>query len=158
VTIEDQFLERLARVKTQIATVGFETYKHEFVERVSREIDESRGPEFTRRRVHVRRDRARDRARVREMKEKILSGEITLRQRSPDVRPTWKYKLLVTAKKAEPSEWTFRKADRVIHHQAAASFSHRCACGEKATRFVLGKFDSKVWVCAKCFTLSATSF
>jgi hypothetical protein len=49
------------------------------------------------------------------------------------------------------AEWQFRKTDRVIHHQTAVSTGHSCACGAKATRFIAGKFDSKVWMCAGCF-------
>lgn len=55
-------------------------------------------------------------------------------------------------KKPEPREWRFRKADRVIHHQAPTQTWHFCVCGEKATRFVYGKFDSKVWMCGKCLS------
>ena len=55
-------------------------------------------------------------------------------------------------KKPEPTEWKFRKADRVVYHQAPAKTWHFCACGENATRFVPGKFDSKVWLCANCFS------
>jgi hypothetical protein len=51
----------------------------------------------------------------------------------------------------EPKTWTFRKADRVIYHQAPAKTWHFCACGQQATRFIAGQFDSKVWVCAGCF-------
>ena len=54
-------------------------------------------------------------------------------------------------KKAEPTEWKFRKADRVIYHQAPAKTWHFCACGKTATRFIGGPFDSKVWACAGCF-------
>ena len=53
--------------------------------------------------------------------------------------------------KKEPSAWKVRKADRVIHHQTAVSTGHSCACGAKATRFIAGKFDSKLWMCAGCF-------
>jgi hypothetical protein len=54
-------------------------------------------------------------------------------------------------KKPEQNEWKFRKADRVIHHQAPTQTWHFCSCGEKPTRFVGGRFDSKVWMCARCF-------
>jgi hypothetical protein len=54
-------------------------------------------------------------------------------------------------KKPEPTEWKFRKADRVIHHQAPNQTWHFCACGEKGTRFMREEFDSKVWLCAGCF-------
>jgi hypothetical protein len=52
----------------------------------------SRGPEIARAvEKSAKRDRALDRARVREMKARILNGLITLLQRSVDVRATWKY-------------------------------------------------------------------
>jgi hypothetical protein len=53
--------------------------------------------------------------------------------------------------KKEPITWKFRKADRVIYHQVATSTAHDCACAAKATRFMAGNFDSKVWMCAGCF-------
>ena len=51
----------------------------------------------------------------------------------------------------EPITWKFRKADRLIYHQAPAKTGHFCACGKTATRFIAGQFDSKMWVCAECF-------
>jgi hypothetical protein len=51
----------------------------------------------------------------------------------------------------EPNEWKFRKADRVIHHQAPTQTRHFCECGKTSTRFIAEQFDSKVWVCANCF-------
>jgi hypothetical protein len=54
--------------------------------------------------------------------------------------------------KKEATTWKFRKADRVIYHQAPAKTWHFCACGKTATRFIAGEFDSKVWVCAKYFS------
>jgi hypothetical protein len=51
----------------------------------------------------------------------------------------------------EPTTWKFRKADRVIYHQAPTKTWHLCACGKTSTRFIAGQFDSKVWVCAGCF-------
>jgi hypothetical protein len=53
--------------------------------------------------------------------------------------------------KKEPIGWKFRKADRVIYHQAPTNTWHFCACGKTSTRFIAWKFDSKVWVCAVCF-------
>jgi hypothetical protein len=44
--------------------------------------------------------------------------------------------------KKEPSTWKFRKADRVIYHQAPAQTWHFCACGQQSTRFIGGVFDS----------------
>ena len=54
--------------------------------------------------------------------------------------------------KKESITWKFRKADRVIYHQAPANTWHFCGCGKTATRFVSERFDSKVWVCADCFS------
>ena len=34
------------------------------------------------------------------------------------------------------TEWGFRKADRLIHHQAAERTWHHCACSEMAARFI----------------------
>lgn len=50
--------------------------------------------------------------------------------------------------------WKFRKADRVIYHQAPTQSWHFYACGKTATRFVSGEFDSKVWLCAGCLERS----
>jgi hypothetical protein len=55
-------------------------------------------------------------------------------------------------KKKEPTTWKFRKADRIICHQAPTKTWPSCACGKTSTRFIVGQFDSKVWVCAKCFS------
>jgi hypothetical protein len=59
--------------------------------------------------------------------------------------------------KKEPTTWKFRKADRVIYHQALTKTWHFCACGKTSTRFIAGQFDSKVWVCSKCFSASRHS-
>jgi hypothetical protein len=53
--------------------------------------------------------------------------------------------------KKEPITWKFRKADRVIYHQAPVKTWHFCACGKTSTRFIAGQFDSKLWMCAGCF-------
>jgi hypothetical protein len=56
--------------------------------------------------------------------------------------------------KKEPITWKFRKADHVVYHQAPTKTWHFCACGRTSTRFISGEFDSKVWVCASCFSAS----
>ena len=79
---------------------------------------------------------------------------LTARQAKRAARKAKRYadpRAFPSFKKPGPSEWKFRKADRVIYHQAPTKTWHCCACGETATRFVSGRFDSKVWVCAGCF-------
>jgi hypothetical protein len=139
-TIEEQFSERLAQVDAEIAASGFQNYKQNFLARVS-------GPPHQPNRTFKN-----DRAAEQELKRKIRRGAITMRHRSVDVRPTWKYKPANTIQRAEPTAWKFRKADRVIYHEAPAKTWHFCACGKTATRFIPEKLDSKVWVCADCFT------
>jgi hypothetical protein len=65
------------------------------------------------------------------------------------------------------------RADRIVHHQTAVSTNRTCGCGQRATRFIKGKFDSKVWsgmlsgsvdtsrrhgVCAHCGPLGSRKF
>ena len=138
-TIEERFTRDLARRRAIINT-QFGGDEEAYVEHFLSELNARYNPPLvaaeprpTRQRLSVSEMRARRAAR----RAKLYADPKTF----PSLKKA----------KPQPPDWTFRKADRVIYHQAPAKTWHFCACGKTATRFVPGKFDSKVWVCANCF-------
>jgi hypothetical protein len=85
---------------------------------------------------------------------KIPRLSLTERQAQRAARKARRYadpRAFPSFKKAETSEWKFRKADSVIYHQAPTTTWHFCACGKTSSRFTRGKFGEKIWKCVECF-------
>jgi hypothetical protein len=135
-TIEERFTRDLAR-RQEIISTQFGGDEDAYLEHFFSELDAEYNPPV-----------------VMEPRPKLPRLSLTEKQARRAARKAKRYadpRALPSFKKPEPSEWKFRKADRVIYHQAPTQTWHFCACGKTSTRFIAGQFDSKVWVCAGCF-------
>jgi hypothetical protein len=135
-TIEERFTRGLARRQAIIST-QFSGNEDAYLEYFFAELNAQYNPPM-----------------VVEPRPKLPRLSLTEKQARRAARKAKRYadpRAFPSFKKSEPSEWKFRKADRVIYHQAHAKTWHFCACGKTSTRFIAGQFDRKVWVCAGCF-------